>query len=298
MLHKPSHNPMPAPSTFSIVARDQATGDLGIAVQSKFLAVGAVVPWAKASVGAVATQAWANTSFGPDGLAMMSAGFSAQETITRLAASDPGSAHRQLGVVDARGQAATFTGPQCMHWAGGRSGQGFACQGNILVGEATVAAMAETFERTAGGLWDRLVAALAAGQAAGGDSRGQQSAALLVVRQGGGYAGRNDRFIDLRVDDHPAPIEELRRLLDLHKLYLFPSNPADLLPIDQEITRELQAILQQQGHLPDPVPGAYDRATQAAMRRLIGIENLEERWREDGRIDRVVLDFLRHRFGG
>jgi uncharacterized Ntn-hydrolase superfamily protein len=289
---------MPVPSTFSIVARDPATGDLGIAVQSKFLAVGAVVPWAKAGVGAVATQAWANTSFGPDGLAAMSAGLSPQETLARLVASDPGSAHRQVGVVDAWGQSATFTGSQCMHWAGGRTGPGFACQGNILVGEATVAAMAETFERTAGGLWDRLVAALAAGQAAGGDSRGQQSAALLVVREGGGYAGRNDRFVDLRVDDHPEPIEELRRLLDLHKLYLFPSDPADLLPIDEEITLELQAILRRQGHLRDPASGVYDQTTQAAMRRLIGIENLEERWREDGRIDRIVLDFLRHRFGG
>jgi uncharacterized Ntn-hydrolase superfamily protein len=297
MAHKPFPTPVLAPSTFSIVAGDPVTGDLGIAVQSKFLAVGAVVPWAKAGVGAVATQAWANTSFGPDGLAFLSAGFSAQETVARLAASDPGSAHRQVGVVDARGQAATFTGSQCMHWAGGRTGPGCACQGNILVSEATVSAMAETFERTAGGLWDRLVAALAAGQAAGGDSRGQQSAALLVVREGGGYAGRNDRFIDLRVDDHPAPIEELRRLLDLHKLYLFPSDPADLLPIDEEITHELQAILRRQGHLPGPASGVYDQATQAGMRRLIGVENLEERWREDGRIDRVVLEFLRRRFG-
>jgi uncharacterized Ntn-hydrolase superfamily protein len=289
---------MAAPSTFSIVALDLATGDLGVAVQSKFLAVGAVVPWARAGVGAVATQAWANTSFGPDGLAFMSAGLAAQETVTRLAASDPGSAHRQVGVVDARGQSATFTGSQCMHWAGGRTGSGFACQGNILVGEATVTAMAETFEQTDGGLWDRLVSALAAGQAAGGDSRGQQSAALLVVREGGGYAGRNDRFIDLRVDDHPAPIEELRRLLDLHKLYLFPSDPADLLSIDEGITLELQAILRRRGHLLDPVPGVYDAATQAAMRRLIGIENLEERWREDGLIDRIVLEFLRRKSAG
>jgi uncharacterized Ntn-hydrolase superfamily protein len=287
-----------APSTFSIVARDPATGDLGIAVQSKFLAVGAVVPWAKAGVGAVATQAWANTSFGPDGLALMAAGVPAQNALDRLVASDPGSAHRQVGLVDARGQAATFTGAQCTHWAGGRTGSGYACQGNILVGEATVIAMAQTFEGAPGGLWDRLVAALAAGQQAGGDSRGQQSAALLVVREGGGYAGRNDRFIDLRVDDHPAPIEELQRLLDLHKLYLFPSEPADLLPIDERITRELQGMLQQQGHFGGPASGVYDEATQTAMRRLIGIENLEERWREDGRIDRIVLEFLRRKFGG
>jgi uncharacterized Ntn-hydrolase superfamily protein len=158
--------------------------------------------------------------------------------------------------------------------------------------------MAETFERTPGGLWDRLVAALVAGQEAGGDSRGQQSAALLVVRENGGYAGRNDRFIDLRVDDHPAPIAELRRLLDLHKLYLFSSEPADLLQIDEGITRELQRMLQRQGHFNSPASGVYDEATQAAMRRLIGIENLEERWREGDRIDRVVLEFLRQKFGG
>jgi uncharacterized Ntn-hydrolase superfamily protein len=286
-----------APSTFSIVARDPGTGDLGIAVQSKFLAVGAVVPWAKAGAGAVATQAWANTSFGPDGLALMAAGVPAPDVLVRLAASDPDSAHRQVGMVDAGGQAATFTGSQCMHWAGGRTGPGYACQGNILVSKATVVAMAAAFEGTPGGLWDRLVAALAAGQAAGGDSRGQQSAALLVVREGGGYAGRNDRFIDLRVDDHPAPIAELQRLLDLHKLYLFPSDPADLLPIDEGITRELQRILKVEGHYAGPASGVYDQATQVAMRRLIGIENLEERWREDGRIDRIVLDFLRHKFG-
>jgi uncharacterized Ntn-hydrolase superfamily protein len=298
VAHKPSPLHLAAPSTFSIVATDLATGDLGVAVQSKFLAVGAVVPWAKAGAGAVATQAWANTSFGPDGLALMEAGVPAQNALARLVASDPGFEHRQIGMVDAGGQAATFTGTQCMHWAGGGTGPGYACQGNILVGEATVAAMAETFEQTTGGLWDRLVAALAAGQRAGGDSRGQQSAALLVVREGGGYAGRNDRFIDLRIDDHPAPIEELQRLLALHKLYLFRSQPADLLPIDERITRELQGMLQQQSLFDVPASGVYDEATQTAMRRLVGIENLEERWREDGRIDRVVLEFLRRKFGG
>ena len=301
IAHTQPQVPAAAPSTFSVVARDQETGDLGIAVQSKFLAVGAVVPWAKAGAGAVATQAWANTSFGPDGLALMAKGVPAQYALDRLVASDPGSAHRQVGVVDARGQAATFTGSQCTHWAGGRTGPGYApgyaCQGNILVSEATVAAMAETFERTPGELWDRLVAALEAGQKAGGDSRGQQSAALLVVREGGGYASRNDRFIDLRVDDHPAPIEELQRLLLLHKLYLFPSNPADLIPIDERIARELQAVLRKEGHYSGPASGIYDDATQMAMRRLIGIENLEERWHEDRRIDRDVLEYLRHKFG-
>jgi uncharacterized Ntn-hydrolase superfamily protein len=297
MAQAPPQSAVIAPSTFSIAAWDPETGDLGIAVQSKFLAVGAVVPWARADVGAIATQAWANTSFGPEGLVLMSAGSSAQEAVDRLVALDPDAEHRQVGAVDAHGQAATFTGPECMPWAGGRTGPGYACQGNILIGQATVAAMAETFERTPGGLWDRLLAALEAGQAAGGDSRGQQSAALLVVREGGGYAGRNDRFIDLRVDDHPAPIDELRRLLDLHKLYLFPSAASDLLPIDHGIASELQLILQRQGQYAGPVSGVYDEPTQMAMRRLIGIENLEERWREDDRIDRVVLEFLRRKLG-
>jgi len=283
-------------STFSIVARDPETGDLGVAVQSKFLAVGAVVPWAKAGVGAVATQAWANTAFGPEGLALMEQGLSAQEALDRLVAADDDAAHRQVGMVDARGNAATFTGAQCLPWAGGRTGPGYACQGNILVSEDTVIAMAETFEATKGGLWDRLVAALAAGQEAGGDSRGQQSAALLVVREKGGYGGRNDRFIDLRVDDHPAPIDELKRLLGLHKLYLFPSQPEDLMPMDEEIVRELQLIAQRAGHYAGPISGAYDEATREALRTFIGIENLEERWREDEQIDRVVLEFLRQKF--
>jgi len=283
-------------STFSIVAWDPETGDLGVAVQSKFLAVGAVVPWARAGVGAVATQAWANTTYGPEGLALMEQGLRAQEALDRLIAADDDAAHRQVGLVDAKGEAATFTGSECLPWAGGRTGPGYACQGNILVNEDTVVAMAETFEATKGGLWDRLVAALAAGQEAGGDSRGQQSAALLVVREKGGYGGRNDRFIDLRVDDHPAPIDELQRLLELHKLYLFPSRPEDLLPMDEEIVRELQLIAQRTGHYAGPISGEYDEATREAMRTLIGIENLEERWREDEQIDRVVLEFLRSKF--
>ncbi len=283
-------------STFSIVAWDPDTGDLGVAVQSKFLAVGAVVPWARASVGAVATQAWANTTYGPEGLALMEQGLSAREALDRLVAADEDAAHRQVGLVDARGGAATFTGPECLPWAGGRTGPGYACQGNILVNEDTVIAMAETFEASKGGLWDRLVAALAAGQEVGGDSRGQQSAALLVVREKGGYGGRNDRFIDLRVDDHPTPINELKRLLELHKLYLFSSRPEDLLPMDGEIVRELQLIAQRTGHYAGPITGEYDEATREAMRTLVGIENLEERWREDERIDRVVLEFLRQKF--
>jgi len=204
-------------ATFSIVAFDPETGDLGVAVESKFFAVGAVVPWAKAGVGAIATQAFGNTTFGPRGLHLLETGFSAEETIDVLVKSDTLADRRQVGIVDVKGRPATWTGSKCNPWAGGRTGANYTVQGNILTGKEVVDAMASAFEGSAGRpLPDRLVAALLAGQAAGGDSRGQQSAALLVVREKGGYGGFNDRYIDLRVDDHPKPIEELRRLLDLH----------------------------------------------------------------------------------
>jgi uncharacterized Ntn-hydrolase superfamily protein len=283
-------------STFSIVGYDPATGDLGIAVESKFLAVGAVVPWARAGVGAVATQSWANTSYGPRGLDLLEQGQSPEEALAALTGPDDNRALRQVGIVDAKGRAATFTGNECFAWAGGLTGPNYACQGNILVSEATVQALARTFEATTGGLWDRLVAALAAGQAAGGDSRGQESAALLVVREGGGYAGLNDRFIDLRVDDHPRPIEELARLLELHKLYLFKTSPEDILPIDEAIARELQDILTHAGDYSGPLHGAYDEATRKAFYTFSMRENLEDRWVEGPQIDGVVLRFIRQRF--
>jgi uncharacterized Ntn-hydrolase superfamily protein len=208
-------------NTFSIVAFDPATGDLGVAVESKFFGAGSVVPWAKAGVGAVATQANANPAYGPDGLAMLAAGRSARETLQALTAADVGCAERQLGIVDARGRSASFTGPKCNGWAGQREGDGYCVQGNLLAGEDVVRSMASAFEAaraTRGSeLADWLVAALEAGQAAGGDRRGQQSAALLVVRDKGGFGGANDRYVDLRVEDHPTPIHELARLLAMHK---------------------------------------------------------------------------------
>lgn len=210
----------PVVATFSIVGFDPATGELGVAVQSKFFGVGSVVPWAKAKVGAIATQSYANPNYGPDGLALLQSGKSAEETLKQLTEADERRAVRQAGIVDARGRAASFTGTNCMAWAGHRVGSNFCAQGNILAGPEVVEAMAKAFEaaRTSGGeLADWLVAALAAGQKAGGDKRGQQSAALLVVRERGGYDRANDRFIDLRVEDHPEPITELSRLLDLHK---------------------------------------------------------------------------------
>ena len=222
ILAAPGHGatgPFPAEpiATFSIVARDPVTGDLGVAVQSKFFAVGSVVPWAKAGVGAVATQSFGNTTFGPRGLELLASGKSPKEVMEMLLSDDTGKAQRQVGIVDAKGNTASYTGDGCMAWAGGAEGARYAAQGNILTGQAVVTAMGKAFEETRGLLGDRLLAALDAGQAAGGDSRGMQSAALLVVREKGGYGGFNDRWCDLRVDDAPNPFVELRRLYNLWK---------------------------------------------------------------------------------
>jgi uncharacterized Ntn-hydrolase superfamily protein len=285
------------PSTFSMVALDPETKELGIAVESKFLSVGAVVPWAQAGVGAIATQSWANTSYGPRGLRLLKQGMTPTQVGKRLVANDQNATQRQFGIVDARGRAYTYTGKGCFDWAGGITGKNFAAQGNILVSAATVDALAETFERTRGALAERLIAALAAGQAAGGDRRGQESAGLLVVRAKGGYGGFNDRYIDLRVDDHPTPIDELKRLLDLHQLYLGKTNPDDILPIDANVARELQSIMQRRGYYAGTLNGEWDEATRKAFRQFAGVENLEDRLLDGARIDRVVLGFLRTRFG-
>jgi uncharacterized Ntn-hydrolase superfamily protein len=285
-------------ATFSIVGHDPRNGDLGVAVQSKFLAVGAVVPWARAGVGAVATQSWANTTYGPAALDLLAQGQEPQAVIDTLVAADEGRTQRQVGVVDAQGRAATFTGSVCFAWAVGRTGPHFTAQGNILVSEETVDAMAETFleqQMTAEGeLSDHLLAALAAGQAAGGDSRGMQSAALLVVRAAGGYAGYNDRYIDLRVDDHPYPIAELRRILDLHQLYFQPTDPTSLLPLSGATLDEVRRLLHEGGYLPTlPAAEIYDPATKEAFTAFVHRENLEDRLQADARIDPVVLRYLR-----
>jgi uncharacterized Ntn-hydrolase superfamily protein len=276
-------------NTFSIVARDPETGDLGVAVASKFLAVGAVVPWLRAGVGAVATQAHANVAYGPDGLAMIEGGLTAQEALDRLVAADAERDLRQAGIVDSHGNAATWTGPGCSDWAGGRTGDGFCCQGNILTGPDVVDAMADAYSTATGTFAERLITALDAGQAAGGDSRGQQSAAIAIVRSGGGYGGGNDRWIDLRVDDHPTPLTELRRLVALHRVY-FDIDNADLLPLNDERIATIAEHLQRIGSL---ATGDTDRATVlAALERWAGRENLEERLRSDDQIDRVVLEML------
>lgn len=288
----------PHPSTFSIVALDPLTGELGITVQSKFLAVGNAVPWAKAGIGAIATQAYANTAYGPDGLALLAQGFSAQETIEKLTAADPDRDYRQVGIVSAKGDAATFTGAKCHAWAGGRIGKNYAAQGNILVSQATVDAMADTFEQAEGKLAERLLAALSAGQAAGGDKRGQQSAVLLVMKEKGGYGGFNDIMIDLRVDDHPTPIAELHRLYDLHRLYFEKSAESDLIPITADITKEMQSVLAKLDLYHGDISGNYDKATRQALWDFCGIENLEERRYDGEKIDPEVLRFIRNKMGG
>ncbi len=213
------------PATFSIAAFDDAENELGVAVQSKFLAVGSAVPWVMGSVGAIATQAWANTTYGPRGLELLQAGHPPADVIDLLISSDANADQRQIGIVDAKGRSATYTGSGCVEWAGGLAGDNYAAQGNILAGPDVVRDMADTWRRATGRLADRLIAALRAAQAAGGDKRGKQSAALYIAKPGGGYAGFNDRYVDLRVDDHPDPIEELARLLELHKLYFFKPLP-------------------------------------------------------------------------
>lgn len=285
------------PSTFSIVAFDPKVNELGIAVESKFVSVGAVVPWAQAGVGAIATQAWANTSFGPRGLRMLKQGMTPKQVGAKLVANDSGAAQRQFGIVDGKGRAFTYTGKACYDWAGGIIGKNFAAQGNILAGAAVVEGLANTFEKTSGTLAERLVAALQAGQAAGGDRRGQESAALLVVRPKGGYGGYNDRYIDLRVDDHPTPIDELARLLDLHHLYLGKTNPNDVMPIDATIARELQSMMQKRGYYAGAISGTWDQVTDKAFREFAGVENVEDRLVSGAFIDRVVLEFLRNQFG-
>ena len=274
-------------ATYSIVACDLEAGRWGVATQSKFLGVGSIVPWAEAQVGAVATQSYANPRYGPDGLALLREGLSAEETVERLTSADDGREHRQLGIVDANGGSATFTGGECHDWAGGRTGPGYAAQGNILISGATVDAIAESFESTDGKpLDERLMDALDAGQAAGGDRRGQQSAALLVVEKDGGYAGLFDVVFDLRVDDHERPLDELRRLHGLH-VALFGQTPRDeWLPVDDELAAELAGHLARLG---------YAGELGDALFRWAGNENLEERVDGAESIDPVVLEELRRR---
>jgi uncharacterized Ntn-hydrolase superfamily protein len=272
-------------ATYSIVACDLEADQWGVAVQSKFLAVGSVVPWAEPRVGAIATQSYANPRYGPDGLALLREGRSAEEVVELLTAADDGRAQRQVGVVDAEGRAATFTGEACHDWAGGRTGNGYAAQGNILVSHETVDALAVTFEQNGHlSLAERLVECLAAAQAAGGDRRGQQSASLLIVEKDAGYANLSDVVVDLRIDDHELPIVELRRLHGLHN-EVFGITPAeDWLTVDEALASELRDRLAKLG---------YDGELERAFNDWAGTENLEERVDGVERIDPVVLGALR-----
>src|SRR6266498_2877552 len=275
----------PVLATYSIVACDLEAAQWGVAVQSKFLAVGSVVPWAEPHIGAIATQSYANPRYGPEGLALLREGRSAQETIEALTSVDPDRALRQVGVVDGEGRAATFTGDECHDWAGGRTGDRYAAQGNILVSEATVDALAVTFEQnTHLELAERLLECLAAAQAAGGDRRGQQSASLLVVEKDAGYAKLSHTVVDLRVDDHERPIAELRRLLALHSQIFGVTPREDWLPVDDALAAELRDRLTRLG---------YDGELDRAFFDWAGTENLEERVDGVERVDPVVLGALR-----
>jgi uncharacterized Ntn-hydrolase superfamily protein len=285
-------------ATFSIVGADLAQGALGIAVASKFLACGAVVPWASAGAGAVATQSYSNTAYGPDGIRMMREGLSAERTLARLLEDDPDRALRQVGLVDARGGSAAHTGAGCHGWAGHVTGPGFAAQGNILVGEETVQAMASAFQSSSGTLSDRLVHALARGEAAGGDRRGRQASAVYVVKAHGGYGGKNDVLVDLRVDDHPDPVVELRRLLDLQQLYFGAGPETEKLALAGPVLAELCAMMRRLNYLPASAADDWNDAAAKALDAFTSTENLEERVDLAARtIDAPALAFLRRTYG-
>jgi uncharacterized Ntn-hydrolase superfamily protein len=281
-------------STFSIVAFDPKNGDLGVAVQSKFPAVGAVVPWAKAKVGAVATQARANVSYGPVGIKLLEEGLSAKETLNKLLVDDDHPEVRQTAVVDAKGEAAAHTGSECLEWAGHVTGEGYSCQGNILASSKVVESMARVYEETSGDLIDKLLEALSAAQAAGGDRRGQQSAALLVVRDKGGYEGFSDRYVDLRVDEHATPIEELKRVFKTYDMTMLSrEDPKNLLTIDHNITIDLQTSLKRLGMYEGSITGVLDDATKKALHEFVNIHNFENKMHDDGRIWKSILDYLK-----
>ena len=303
----------PFVSTFSIVGIDPDNGDVGVAVQSKFPNVRPIVPWAAAGVGALATQSFVNVSYGIKGLALLRNGASAEEALRILIANDTGREVRQVGIVDMKGNAASWTGGECFEWAGGIAGsnsggkavivtgKGFAAQGNTLVGKETVEALAKTFLETKGSLGDRLVAAIVAGGKAGGDRRGEESAALLVKRKGAGYDGTTDDLIDISIYDHAHPLLELQRLYNLHKLYYFRSDLRNLIKIDAGICKDLQIIMSNKAYkgflfYDGAVNGMFDSKTKKALQDFMGWENYDVRVRDDDQIDREVLDDIRKNF--
>jgi uncharacterized Ntn-hydrolase superfamily protein len=285
--------PRPRFGTFSIVAHDRDSESWGVAVQSRFISVGSVVPWAEAGVGAIATQAAANVRYGIEGLRLLREGTGAPEVVRRLTSADPGRDERQLGVVDRNGIAAAFTGTKCMEWAGHEVGDGFTCQGNILFGPAVVRAMARAYETTPGDVIDRMIAALSAGQREGGDRRGMQSAALLLVKKGAGY-GEGERWVDLRVDDHPSPIEELKRVFKLYDLTMLSrEDPSTLVPIEGETAKALQHDLALLGYYSGRFTGTWDEASRAAFTRFLGEHNFENKQRDDLKVWPSIVVYLR-----
>jgi uncharacterized Ntn-hydrolase superfamily protein len=287
------YKPLSPPSTFSVVARDPENGDLGIIVQSKFPAVGSLVPWAEAEIGAIATQAWANVSYGPRGLDFLKSGMNAPEVLDVLLASDEGREHRQVAIVDGKGNVAAHTGDECMDWAGHVVGESYACQGNILAGPKVVEAMSKAFEAEKGDLIDRLFAALKAGQSKGGDRRGMQSAAILVVREGGGYEGGTDRYVDVRVDYHPSPIEELERIFSIYDMTLLSREPSSsLLTIDGDVASRIIQALSKLDYLSTSPGESFGKEAEKALQEYINVNNFENKMREDKTIWKSVLDYL------
>lgn len=284
-------------ATFSIVARDPANGDLGVAVQSKFPNVRAAVPFAKAGVGAVATQSFANSEFGTKGLQLMALGATPEEVMSIIGRDDADLQDRQVGIVDAKGRSATFTGKKCFDWAGGRRATDYAIQGNILVSEATVNAMEKTFLSAKGPLAERLLAALKAGAEAGGDKRGRQSAALVVVREGASYDGKSDAYVDISVYDAPDPIAEIFRLYELQKVHFERSDPKDVVAIGGADALYLQKLLAKKGFYKGTVDGTWNEASTAALADYMGWENYDTRIRRDGQIDKQILALIKQKEG-
>lgn len=285
--------------TFSIVAYDKNTGELGVAVQSKFICVGAIVPWAKVEIGAIATQAMANVSYGPKGLELLKSGLGASEVLQKLINADEEKEHRQVAIIDTKGGVDAFTGKECFEWAGHIVGDSYSVQGNILISEDTVESMAKAYETTKGDISDKLLASLGAGGAEGmGDRRGKQSASLLVVREGGSYGGYTDRLVDIRVDEHLEPIKELKRVFDLYDMiFLTREDPGNLYKIEGEIETNIKSVLMDLGYLQDSSVDTWGQLERDALEAWFGINNFENKWDPDAKIWRSVYDYMMNERG-
>ena len=282
--------------TFSIVAYNPEKKEWGVAVQSKFIAVGSIVPFAKFGVGAIATQAWANTSYGPKGLALLEQGLTAEEVISMLTKKDDKREDRQVGIVDSFGNAASFTGSRCFDWAGHIVGENYSCQGNILVSEDTVLAMSQAYRETKGDLALKLLAVLEEGQEAGGDSRGKQSAAILIVKEKGAYDGGTDRYVDVRVDDHKHPIKELRRIFELYDISLLKRDESDdKVKMVGDVMKAIKEVLKADGFYEKDIDNKYDTYTKEALQKWMHTNNFEVKEREDNYMWGAVYRYIEKR---